>query len=302
MTEMMVFRRANDGIAKAARDTAEASGRPGGGGVPASSLLKTAATFVCCSCSRRATGGLSESPRPQRCMQPLLIARSNVLPLPAALRAGLCAAGPRHAPGGRISAQQVGHSLCTSAGALMVQPSQQRAWLAAVQACGGLRHHQAEARDRPHWRAPGLVCRCLAIAPGSPFCKFARTPGPPNCREVHLAASTSLPPPAPCSARAGLLQNILIGGVISDAIQLAAVRRSIESCKVLLSQVSPPHPPTPHPRLCPLFLCSFELVRHSHSLPSSYACQLLATPTSSANERLFRGAAAAPHLPGRPTH
>ncbi|KAL4438732.1 hypothetical protein ABPG77_006336 [Micractinium sp. CCAP 211/92] len=39
------------------------------------------------------------------------------------------------------------------------------------------------------------------------------------------------------SARAGLLQNILIGGVISDAIQLAAVRRSIESCKVLLSQV-----------------------------------------------------------------
>ncbi|KAL4440178.1 hypothetical protein ABPG75_003179 [Micractinium tetrahymenae] len=39
------------------------------------------------------------------------------------------------------------------------------------------------------------------------------------------------------SARAGLLQNILIGGVISDAIQLAAVRRSIESCKQLLSQV-----------------------------------------------------------------
>lgn len=39
------------------------------------------------------------------------------------------------------------------------------------------------------------------------------------------------------SARAGLLQNILIGGVVSDAIQLAAVRRSIESCKALLAQV-----------------------------------------------------------------
>ncbi len=227
----MVFRRANDGIAKAARDTAEASGRPGGGG----------------------GGGGGSCKLPPESGSYLRLLQLQPQPLPAALRAGLCAAGPRHAPGGRISAQQVGHSLCTSAGALMVQPSQQRAWLAAVQACGGLRHHQAEARDRPHWRAPGLVCRCLAIAPGSPFCKFARTPGPPNCREVHLAASTSLPPPAPCSARAGLLQNILIGGVISDAIQLAAVRRSIESCKVLLSQVSPPHPPTPPPAFAPSF-------------------------------------------------
>lgn len=43
-----------------------------------------------------------------------------------------------------------------------------------------------------------------------------------------------------------MLQNILIGGVISDAIQLAAVRRSIESCKALLSQVGgPPPPPLP---------------------------------------------------------
>lgn len=39
------------------------------------------------------------------------------------------------------------------------------------------------------------------------------------------------------SARAGMFANILMGGVVSDAIQLAAVRRSIEQVKVLLSQV-----------------------------------------------------------------
>lgn len=39
------------------------------------------------------------------------------------------------------------------------------------------------------------------------------------------------------SARAGMFQNILFGGIASDAIQMAAVRRSIEGARSLLAQV-----------------------------------------------------------------
>jgi hypothetical protein len=35
----------------------------------------------------------------------------------------------------------------------------------------------------------------------------------------------------------GLFQNILLGGVVSDVIQMAAVRRSIEQVRALAGQV-----------------------------------------------------------------
>lgn len=44
-------------------------------------------------------------------------------------------------------------------------------------------------------------------------------------------------PAALSAARAGLFQSILIGGVVSDAVQMAAVRRSTEQVRSMAAQV-----------------------------------------------------------------
>lgn len=60
---------------------------------------------------------------------------------------------------------------------------------------------------------------------------------PPHLLFPQRPSRLCLPPTASCSARAGMFQNILIGGVISDAVQLAAVRRSMEQIRGMLAQV-----------------------------------------------------------------
>lgn len=81
-------------------------------------------------------------------------------------------------------------------------------------------------------------CGAPGLAVGGPGCGRC-----PLCRVLLLLPrllllSTANPPqPLPCSARAGMFQNILVGGLVSDAIQLAAVRRSMEQVKALLGQV-----------------------------------------------------------------